>query len=205
MWSTLNICTTCSFSSSTKCFLGSDHSFDSIVHILNQVDFSSSESSSVRDIENTIISLSVFSMNSSDLNVVLVSNLVELFFVFFLGKHWELDMNGCSQSSTEICWARCDVTKMIIVSELGFFLDLSGSNGESTENSSNISSLLHGDNSELILLIDPDQESLFLIVENTSTSWPVSVEATRLQESISFLEKEVIGNQLSLLFFGHGG
>jgi hypothetical protein len=94
---------------------------------------------------------------------------------------------------------------MIIVSKLSLCLDLSSSNGESAENSSNISSLLHGDNSELILLVDPDQESLFLVVENTSTSWPVSVEATRLQESISFLKKEVIGNQLSLLFFGHGG
>jgi hypothetical protein len=63
---------------------------------------------------------------------------------------------------------------------------------------------LHGDDSELILFIDPDQESLFLVMEDTSASWPVSVETTGLQESVSLLEQEVIGDQLSLLFFGHG-
>jgi len=63
---------------------------------LDQVNFSSSKSSSIGDIENTIISFSVLSMDTSDLNVVLVSNFVELFFVFFLGKHWEFDMNGSS-------------------------------------------------------------------------------------------------------------
>ena len=94
---------------------------------------------------------------------------------------------------------------MIIVSELSLCLDMSSCDSESTENSSNVSSLLHWNDSELILLVDPDQECLFLVVENTSASWPVSVETTGLQESIPFLEEEVIGNQLSLLFFGHGG
>ena len=144
-------------------------------------------------------------MDSSDLNVIFVSNLVELLFVFFLGKIWKFDMNRSSKSSSEIGWARCDITKMIIVSELSLCLDLSSSNSESAENSSDISSLLHGDNSKLILLVDPDQECLFLVVENTSTSWPVSVETTGFQESVSFLEQEVISNQLSLFFFGHGG
>ena len=67
---------------------------------------------------------------------------------------------------------------MIIVSKFSFFLDCSSSDSKSGENSTNISSLLHGDNSKLILLVDPDQESLFLVVENTSASWPVSVETT---------------------------
>jgi len=144
-------------------------------------------------------------MDTSDLNVVFISDLVELLFVFFLGKIWKFNMNGCSKSSSKIGWARCDITEMIIVSEFSLCLDLSSCDGESTENSSNVSSLLHRDDSELILLVDPDQECLFLVVENTSASWPVSVETTGLQESISFLEEEVIGNQLSLLFFGHGG
>jgi hypothetical protein len=117
-------------------------------------------------------------MNTSDLNIILISDFVELVFVFFFGKHWELDMNGSSQSSTKISLARCDVTKMIVMSEFGMCLDLCSSNGKSTENSSDISSLLHGDNSELILFVDPDKESLFLVVENTSTCWPVSVETT---------------------------
>jgi len=53
---------------------------------------------------------------------------------------------------------------------------------------------LHGDNSELILFIDPDEECLFLVVINTSSGWPVSVKTTRFKESISFFEKEMIFN-----------
>jgi len=158
MRSTFNCCTTgCwSSSSSTKSFLSCDHSFNTVVHVLNQVFFGSSKSSSVRDIENTIVSFGVLSMDSSDLNIVLVSNFVELLFVFFLGKHWKFDMNGSSQSSSEIGWAWGDVTKMVIMSELSFFLNSSSSNCKSRENSSDISSLLHGDDSELIFLVDPD-------------------------------------------------
>jgi len=94
---------------------------------------------------------------------------------------------------------------MIIVSKFSFLLNFSGGNRESAEHSSDISSLLHRDDSELILLVDPDKESLFFVMENTSASWPVSVETTGLKESVSFLEEEVIGDQLGLLLFGHGG
>ena len=193
------------YSFGCKCFFSFNHTFYSIVHVLNQICFTSSESSSVWDIENAIVSFGMLSMDTSDLNVVFISDLVELLFVFFLGKIWKFNMNGCSKSSSKIGWARCDITEMIIVSEFSLCLDLSSCDGESTENSSNVSSLLHWNDSELILLVDPDQECLFLVVENTSASWPVSVETTGLQESVPFLEEEVIGNQLSLLFFGHGG
>jgi len=44
---------------------------------------------------------------------------------------------------------------------------------------------LHGDDSELILLVDPDQESLGVVVEDTSARWPVSVEVASLKESVT--------------------
>ena len=158
MRSTFNCCITgCwSSSSSTKSFLSCDHSFNTVVHVLNQVFFGSSKSSSVRDIKNTIVSFGVLTMDSSDLNIVLVSDFVELLFVFFLGKHWKFDMNRCSQGSSKISWAWGDVTEVVIMSELSFFLDSGGSNCKSRENSSNVSSLLHGDDSKLIFLVDPD-------------------------------------------------
>ena len=93
---------------------------------------------------------------------------------------------------------------MIVVSEFGMSLNLSSGNSESAEYGTDISTLLHGNNSELIFFINPDEESLFFVMENTSASWPVSVETTGFQESISFLEKEVVGDQLSLLFLSHG-
>jgi hypothetical protein len=37
----------------------------------------------------------------------------------------------------------------------------------------------------LILFIDPDEEGLLFVVENTTTVGPVAVEATGLEESVS--------------------
>ena len=110
MWSAFNICSWSSSgcwssSSSTKCFLSSNHGFNSIVHVLDQVNFTSTKSSSVRNIENTIISFGMLSVNTSDLNIILISDFVELLFVLFFGKHWEFNMNGSSQSSSKISWA----------------------------------------------------------------------------------------------------
>lgn len=58
---------------------------------------------------------------------------------------------------------------MLVVGELGNSFDVSSSSGESLENFGDTSSLLHGDDSELILLVNPDEESLLVIVEDTSS------------------------------------
>ena len=40
-------------------------------------------------------------------------------------------------------------------------------------------------------------------MEDTSARWPVSVEVACLQESVTLFEKEVIIDELLLVFFGH--
>lgn len=75
---------------------------------------------------------------------------------------------------------------MFVMGKLAFGLDVSGGSAESVENFLNSSTLLHGDDSKLIFLIDPDQESLGVIMENTSTGWPVSVQVACFEESVSF-------------------
>lgn len=79
-----------------------------------------------------------------------------------------------------------------------FFLDGAGTCDESLEDCEKTGSLLHRNNAKLVLLISPDEESLFLVMENTSARGPVVVQAASLQESVSFLEQEVISNQLVL-------
>ena len=64
-------------------------------------------------------------------------------------------------------------------------LEMSNSSAESVENFNDTSILLHGDDSELILLVNPDQESLSVIVEDTSARWPVSIEVASSEESVS--------------------
>ena len=75
---------------------------------------------------------------------------------------------------------------MTIVSKLNVSgLEVGNSSAESIENLDDSSILLHGDDSELILLVDPDQESLGVVVEDSSAGWPVSVEVASSQESVS--------------------
>jgi hypothetical protein len=164
-------------------FLDLDEFLDSIDHILNESLLGSSQSSSVGDVEDTIISLGMLTMDTSDLHEVLSGDLLEL--LLLLHELWKLDVDGGSEGGSEIRWARGDVTKMLIVGELADGLDVGGSSAESVENFEDTSSWLHGDDSELILLIDPDEESLGVVVEDTSAGWPVSVKVACLQESVS--------------------
>ena len=41
-----------------------------------------------------------------------------------------------------------------------------------------------------------------MVVEDSSTLWPVSIQTASIKESITFLKKEVICNQLTPLIFG---
>ena len=163
--------------------LSFDKSFDSVDHILDEGFLGESESSLVGDVKDTVVGFGVLSVDSSDLDVVLVGDLVEQ--VFVLHQLWKLDMNGGSQGGTEVGGAGGDVTEVIVVSELADLLNLSGSSAKSVENFLDTSSLLHGDDSELIFFVDPDEESLFGVVENSSSGWPVSVEIASDKESVS--------------------
>ena len=64
-------------------------------------------------------------------------------------------------------------------------LDVGSGAGESVEDCVDVSTGLHGDDSELILLINPHKESLVIVVEDTSALGPLAVKSASLQESIS--------------------
>ena len=74
---------------------------------------------------------------------------------------------------------------MVVVSELGSRLDTGGGAAETLEDGADVGTLLHGDDTELILLIDPDEESLGVVVEDTSALGPVAVETAGIEEAIA--------------------
>ena len=121
---------------------------------------------------------------TADLDVELIGNLFKLFHV--LAKLGKMDMDRGSKSGSKVSGARGDVTQVVVVGEAGLLLDSLSGSGESLEDGSDVSTLLHGDDTELILLIDPDEESFGIVVENTSALWPVAVKTTGLKETISF-------------------
>lgn len=69
--------------------------------------------------------------------------------------------------------------------ELGNLLNVSCGAGKSVEDSVEIGTWLHGDDTELIFLINPDEEGLGIIVEDASALGPLAVEIASLQESVS--------------------
>lgn len=68
--------------------------------------------------------------------------------------------------------------------------------GETLEDTLDITALLHGDDTELILLVDPDKEGLVLVVEDTTAFGPVALHTGNLQVGISRHEEEVIIDEL---------
>jgi len=149
-------------------------SFDTVDHILDKALLGFSESPSVGDIVDTVISLGVLSMNTSLLDIVLIADSVDLRLI--LGQLWKSDMHGSSHGSTKVGWARGNVTEMLVMSEFANSFNVLGCSAESFKDFSDSGTVLHGNDSQLILLVDPDKESLGFIVEDTSSRWPVSVE-----------------------------
>merc|ERR1712018_1069223 len=68
--------------------------------------------------------------------------------------------------------------------------------GQSFEYTSYITSLLHGNDSELIFFIDPDKECFGFVVEDSTAFGPVTFHTGYLQVWISRHEEEVVINQL---------
>jgi len=72
------------------------------------------------------------------------------------------------------------------VGELDDSFDVSSSTRESIKNSADVSTGLHADDAELILLVDPHKEGLGFVVEDTTATWPVAVQAGNFEESVTF-------------------
>lgn len=75
---------------------------------------------------------------------------------------------------------------MFIMRKLSNCFNFGNSAAKSVKDSLNISTWLHGDDSKLIFLVDPNKESFVVVVEDTSVVWPVTVQVTSFEETISF-------------------
>lgn len=82
------------------------------------------------------------------------------------------------------------------MSKLGNFFDVGGGTTEAAEDSADVSTWLHGDDAELVLFVDPDKESLLVVVEDTASFGPLSVQTASLKVLVALLEQEVVIDQL---------
>ena len=163
--------------------LSGHHSLDTVVHVLDELDLTTAETTPVGDVEDTIAGVGVLAVLATDLHVVLVGDALEARPV--LHEVGELDVDGGAHGGTEVGGARGDVTKVIVVGELGHGLDVGSSSGETGEDGTDVGTRLHGDDTELILLVNPDEESLGIVVEDTTTLGPVAVQTASLKEAVT--------------------
>jgi len=98
-------------------------------------------------------------------------------------------VDGGSHGGTEVGGAGGDVTEVLVVGESDDLLDLGSTAGKAVEDGTDVGAGLHGDNAKLILFVNPDEESLLLVVEDTTTVGPVTVETASLEETITLPKK----------------
>jgi hypothetical protein len=96
-------------------------------------------------------------------------------------------------------------SQAVVVAEWNTLLDVVDGVGQATENFSQVAAHLHGDDAQVIFLVAPDQEGLGVIVVDTATRWPVTASVGSLQEAITFLEQEVVVDELLLDGLLHAG
>ena len=99
------------------------HCLNTVVHILHKINLWSAKSPFIRNIIDVIISLCMFTMSTSDLDVILVCNCLKLGLV--LAKIWQMDMDWSSQSCSKISWTRSNISKMFIVSKFSDSFNMS--------------------------------------------------------------------------------
>merc|ERR1719317_1682404 len=128
-----------------------------------------------------------------------------------LGPAGQVNVNRCPHASTKVGGAGVDVAEPLIQAEvlarllLDRVLDGLDTLGEPGEDFFHISSLLHGDDAELVLFVHPDQESLVLVVEDTTTLRPVTLHAGNGKVPVARDEEEVVVNELLANLLVHSG
>jgi hypothetical protein len=87
----------------TKFFFFHNHSFDTIVHVLNEILLRPTKSTFVGDVVNVVVSFGVLTVGTSDLDVEFISDLLE--YSLALTKVGQVDVDRSTESGSTICGA----------------------------------------------------------------------------------------------------
>jgi len=184
-----------------ECLVFLPEGVDSINHLLDQLDLRVSKSVLVGDIISVSSLATRFSTGTTGLQVELLTPGLQ-FVNRVLGPSRQVNVNRGSHTSTKVGGARVHITILSIQAEVlaRFFLDRVlnslDTKSKTLKHSLNIATILHGNDTELILFIDPDQESLGSIVEDTTTLRPVSLHTSNSQISVTRNKEEMVINKL---------
>jgi len=174
---------------------------DSVNHDLDQLNLGVSETVLVGDVISVSSLTARFSAGSTGLNSEFLASCLELV-NSLLGVSGKINVDGSSHASSKIGWAGVDVSVLlgegIVLARLGLdgIANSLDSTGKTSEDSLDVSSLFHGDDTGLILLIDPHKEGLGVIVEDSTALGPVTLHTSNCQVSVSADKEEVVIDEL---------
>jgi len=176
-------------------------SINCINHDLDQLDLRVSKTMLVGDVISASSLATRFSAGSTGLDSELLTASLELVNTF-LGPAREVNVDGGTHTSSKVGGAGVDITILLRESKFlsRFSLDRISNSLDTTsktlKDTLDISSLLHGDDSCLIFLIDPEKEGLGSIVEDSTALWPVTLHTSNSKVRVSTDKEEVVINKL---------
>jgi len=174
---------------------------DTVNHDLDELNLGVSKTMLVGDVVGVASLSAGLSPGSTGLDGELLASGLQLV-NSLLGPSGKVDVHGGAHASSKIGGAGVDVAVLLIQTEVLANLSLDAvadsldSSGETTEDSLDIATLLHGDDAELILLVDPDKEGLGIVVVDAAALGPVALHAGNSQVAITRHEEEVVVDQL---------
>jgi len=128
-----------------------------------------------------------------------------------LGPSGKVNVDGGTHASAQVGGAGVDVAELGGEQEVLATLGLDGvtdsgdAPGETLEDTLDITALLHGDDAELILLVDPDKEGFGSIVEDATALGPVTLHTSDLQVGVTRHEEEMVIDELLAGGLVHAG
>merc|ERR1712192_377712 len=128
-----------------------------------------------------------------------------------LGPAGKVNMDGGPHASSQVGGAGVDITVLGVQHEvlsrfcLHALFDCLDTTGKTVEDSPDVSTFLHGDDTELIFLVDPGEEGLLCVVEDSTTLGPVTLHASNSQVPVARDEEEVVVDQLLPHLLIHAG
>lgn len=155
--------------------------------------------------------LGMFAAASTSLAIAFSADLVDSLEAHLRDQLGNQDVHTASHSSPQIGRAARDAAqrgvghKHVTLSRdfLQAFLNRADPVVKSLCNLHHISSVLHADDAQVVAFVDPQQESLVLVVEDTAAQRPVFVVARGSLHGISSAEEEMVRDQPLSLLIGH--
>ena len=142
----------------------------------------------------------MLSVDAARLDLVLVTDSREVGLRVGVG---DLHVHAGPHASTEVGGAARQVAKLLRVLEPKTLVQLVHRTAQPTEHRPDVAALLHADDAEVVLLVQPHKESLVLVVEDATTLRPLLIHSSCFEEAVSFLEQEVVGHKLQTSGFVH--